>query len=425
MLQHRAKLYQTKQHKTKLGSHLLLSSSLLSSSLLSSSLLSSSLLSSSLLLMTGQSAFADTGSQTDESANVEQGGWIDGLLENLGADGEYNQDKMIDFSVLPGPFYNPEMSFGVGVSAIGLYQVDKEDQVSQLSTLIINGFASANGALGIAVANKTFLQQDRLRFYVDAVIADAPEVYYGRGYDENRQDDNKVTFDNQQVSLAPSLRKRISAQSFIGIGMDFNYSSADDIDRGQSMVDSSMLVESSRSVGASLLVNYDSRDSVLSPRSGRLVELDSKRYRQEFGSQTDFNVQSLLYSEYLSIGESGDVLAWQVHGRFTQGDVPWDQLSALGGGGLLRGYNSGRYRDEQMLLAQVEYRLNLPGRHGMVFWGGAGGLADNIDKLSADELLPTAGVGYRFEVKPKVNLRLDMGFGNGDSGFYFNVNEAF
>lgn len=359
------------------------------------------------------------------SAKEDEVSWIDGLLENLGVDGEYNQDKVIDFSVLPGPFYNPEMSFGIGVSAIGLYQVDKDDEVSQLSSLIINGFTSANGALGVAVENKTFLQQDSLRFYVDAVIADAPEVYYGTGYQDNRQDGNKVTFDSRQLSLSPSLRKRISAQSFIGVGMDFNYTATDDIDNGESIVDSSILIESSRSVGINLLVNYDNRDSVLSPRSGRLVELDSTWYRQEFGSETDFNVQSLLYSEYLSIGESGDVLAWQVHGRFTQGDVPWDQLSLLGGGGLLRGYNSGRYRDEQMLLAQVEYRLNLAGRHGMVFWTGAGTIADDIAHLSTDELLPTGGVGYRFQVKPKVNLRLDMGFGNGDSGFYFNVNEAF
>lgn len=177
---------------------------------------------------------------------------------------------------------------------------------------------------------------------------------------------NKVTFDSHQFSVAPSLRKRISAQSFVGVGMDFSYTATDDIDDGESTVDSSVLIESSRSVGVNLLVNYDSRDSVLSPSAGRLVELDTNWYRQEFGSQTDFNVQSLLYSEYLSIGESGDVLAWQVHGRFTQGEVPWEPLSMLGG------YNAGRYRDEQMLLAQVEYPLNLPGLHGMVFFFGGG-----------------------------------------------------
>ena len=376
----------------------------------------------SILVLSGGFTFS---LQAQDSTEERELGWVEGLLQDLGADGEYNSDKLIDFSVLPGPFYNPEMSLGIGVSAIGLYQVDDNDDVSQLSSLIINGFSSVNGALGVAIANKTFLKQDTLRFYLDAEVTDAPDVYYGIGYNENRQDTNKVTFDNRHFSLAPSLRQRISAQSFVGAGFDFSYTSAGDIDDGSSVIDSAVLLESSRSVGVNILINYDTRDSVLSPSSGRLIELDSRWYSKVFGSETEFYVQSLLYSEYLGVGTSGDVLAWQVHGRFTQGDVPWDQLSKLGGGSLLRGYNSGRYRDEQMLLAQMEYRLNLAGRHGMVFWAGAGALANEVVNLSVDELLPTAGVGYRFQVKPKVNLRLDMGFGNGDSGFYFNVNEAF
>ncbi|ELV0770718.1 hypothetical protein SFF50_003939 [Salmonella enterica] len=39
--------------------------------------------------------------------------------------------------------------------------------------------------------------------------------------------------------------------------------------------------------------------------------------------------------------------------------------------------------------------------------------------------LPSAGVGYRFEFKPRVNVRLDYGVGKGSSGFYFQVGEAF
>ena len=36
------------------------------------------------------------------------------------------------------------------------------------------------------------------------------------------------------------------------------------------------------------------------------------------------------------------------------------------------------------------------------------------------------GIGYRWEFKKNVNVRLDYGFGkNGQSGFIFNINEAF
>jgi hypothetical protein len=34
-------------------------------------------------------------------------------------------------------------------------------------------------------------------------------------------------------------------------------------------------------------------------------------------------------------------------------------------------------------------------------------------------------IGYRLTVQPRMNLRLDYGFGRESSGFYFNFNEAF
>lgn len=48
-----------------------------------------------------------------------------------------------------------------------------------------------------------------------------------------------------------------------------------------------------------------------------------------------------------------------------------------------------------------------------------------LHHLDDGRWLPSAGVGYRFEFKPRVNVRLDYGVGKGSSGFYFQVGEAF
>ncbi|MEH6452883.1 MAG: BamA/TamA family outer membrane protein, partial [Psychromonas sp.] len=242
---------------------------------------------------------------------------------------------------------------------------------------------------------------------------------------DNHVDDNKIDYNYQQFSANPMWLQRLNDKSFAGIGFDFNYSSGEDFDSLDSSVDYSELEESSRSVGANFLLNYDTRDYVLNPSDGRLLQMNTYFYRQFLGSKTDFEVYDLMYSEYMPIARDSDVLAWQIRSRLTHGDVPWDQLSKIGGGSLLRGYNIGRYRDKQMLLAQAEYRMNLTGRHGMVFWSGIGMVADQVSDFSTDEILPSAGVGYRFEVKPRVNLRLDLAFAKNETGFYFNVNEAF
>ena len=96
-----------------------------------------------------------------------------------------------------------------------------------------------------------------------------------------------------------------------------------------------------------------------------------------------------------------------------------------GDGRRLRGYYQGRYRDKDVVSGQVEYRKKLNWRHGYVLWLGAGALGRNIDDMRHHPILPNAGVGYRFEVKPAMNIRLDLGFGRESAGFYFQIAEAF
>lgn len=117
---------------------------------------------------------------------------INKLLNDLGADGEFDASKPMDWSVLPGPFYNPERSFGVGISAVGLYQIDKNDTRSQPSSLTFNGLVSINGSLGVQMLSKTFLKEDRFRAYIDAEIEDSPDVFYGLGIENGQQNDRKI-----------------------------------------------------------------------------------------------------------------------------------------------------------------------------------------------------------------------------------------
>ena len=91
---------------------------------------------------------------------------------------------------------------------------------------------------------------------------------------------------------------------------------------------------------------------------------------------------------------------------------------------VMRGYYKGRYRDKHMASAQVELRQHVWKRSGITVWGGAGSVFH--DKHSAKHVLPNFGVGFRWEFKKNVNVRLDYGFGKaGQSGFIFNINEAF
>jgi len=62
-------------------------------------------------------------------------------------------------------------------------------------------------------------------------------------------------------------------------------------------------------------------------------------------------------------------------------------------------------------------------KSGFVAWIGGGTLGETVGDFN--KWLPNVGFGYRFEVQPRMNLRVDIGFGKESRGFYFNFNEAF
>ena len=91
----------------------------------------------------------------------------------------------------------------------------------------------------------------------------------------------------------------------------------------------------------------------------------------------------------------------------------------------MRGYYEGRYRDKCAMDAQIELRQHVWKRNGVAVWAGAGTIFPRFSEFTPKHILPNYGFGYRWEFKKRVNVRLDLGFGKHQTGFIFNINEAF
>ncbi|MGI9895322.1 BamA/TamA family outer membrane protein [Vibrio natriegens] len=367
--------------------------------------------------------------QHEQTKYQQYQAWLEDLLLELGADGQFDPEKGVDWSVMPGPFYTPEKKFGIGVSAVGLYKPDINDMDSQPSSITINGFGSINGAYGISINNANYLKNDQYRLFVDAELTDSPDVFHGFGVDAGMHNE-RVDYNRRSYSASITGMTRILPNTYLGMGLSFSHNEASNAKQENTNTpwigdDFAEFPETQRNIGGLLSVTYDSRDFALNASKGRLIELEYQNFSTELGSDNDFERVRFNYSDYHALSLIPGVLAWQVRAESNFGDVSWDQMAMLGGAEALRGYEQGQYRDRNMLISQVEYRQPLSGRHGMVYWLGAGTLAEEFDQLGQDKWLYSVGVGYRFEIKQRVNLRLDMGFGNDQSGFYFAINEAF
>jgi hypothetical protein len=159
------------------------------------------------------------------------------------------------------------------------------------------------------------------------------------------------------------------------------------------------------------------------------VELAATFFGSYLGGQNDYQVYEFDIRKYQQIKRPGQTLAFQLRGRFGMNDIPYGEMSQPGTPFDLRGYTWGRYRENSMLFALAEYRLMFLkknkelGRHGVVLFAGAGAIGREVSEFT--DWLPCVGIGYRLEVQPRMNLRIDFGFGLESTGFYFNFNEAY
>lgn len=109
-------------------------------------------------------------------------GEVDGWLNKLGASDSFDASKGIDWGVMPGPFYTPELGLGIGTAVVGMYRPDPNDTVSQNSTLTLSGYFSSTGAFGITMQNYAFFADDRWRFFLNGALTDTPTYYWGQGF---------------------------------------------------------------------------------------------------------------------------------------------------------------------------------------------------------------------------------------------------
>ena len=350
---------------------------------------------------------------------------IDHWLAPLGASQTFDPGHGIDWGIMPGPFYTPELGVGLGMVVAGLYRPDADDHISQNSSVTLSGYASSTGAAGLHLNNYSFYDNDRWRLFTEATLNYTPTWYWGKGFAAGSHNGNRVKYISQEISLIPQLLRRIAPDTYLGAGWSLNNMQAGGIHNTfkpgpEQQADGRGVMSS----GPLLSLSYDSRDFVPNPHRGIDASLQYISYRRQTGSDTRFDAWTTHFSAYRSLDDKR-VVAFEINGAFTGGQVPWNMLPLLGDSNHFRGYYPGRYRDRDVLTTQLEYRQALSWRHGIVGWLGSGTMALGFSTLLAERWLPTVGAGYRFEFKPGMNIRLDYGVGKGSSAFYFQAGEAF
>ena len=330
--------------------------------------------------------------------------------------------KKFDFSIIGGPHYSTDTKLGLGLVAAGLYKTDRTDSTLPFSNVSLFGDVSTVGFYLIGIRGNHIFPQDKFRMDYTLHFYSFPSYIWGLGYDMGNNDANKTELERWQIQLKSNFLVRIAQNIYMGPMFSLDFIEAKKLERPELI---GYMDRKISNLGIGFAVVADSRDVITNPHKGYYINL-TQCFRPKFlGNDYAFSTTDLRMSYYRNVWKGG-MLAGELRTEFNWGNPSWAMMAKLGSSYSMRGYYEGRYRDKHKMEGQIELRQHLWKRNGAVFWIGAGNVFDKFSSLRLSRTLPNCGLGYRWEFKKDVNVRLDYGFGkDGQSGFMFNINEAF
>lgn len=327
---------------------------------------------------------------------------------------------------LPVIWYTPETSFGFGALGMRLFSLDPGDTSVRTSNVQMYALYTLNKQLLISPSYTLFFKGEKYSLRGNIAYFKFPRFYYGIG--NQLPEENEELVDYTLFRLENRLLRKLNKQIFAGL--QWNYYQVFNVGQAEGG-----LLETNKPLGwngyrvsgLGAAVVLDTRDIVVNPSRGAYLEAGTLFNGKIFGSQHQFSELTIDARKYIQLHPNRHILALQGYGRFTQGAVPFLQLSNLGGAELMRGYYEGRYRDKQFIGGQAEYRMPIWWRFGAAAFAGLADVAPEIDEFRLSSFKPSYGLGLRFMVNPKekVNIRLDYAWGQQTSGFYLEITEAF
>lgn len=352
------------------------------------------------------------------------------LLENILNKALENKDsvapeKRSSLNAYPYIFYTPESQLAFGAGGIYIFYFDKSKELKP-SKIGFGGYYSTNKQYNVSLNPELYLFRNKLYIETPVSFGYFINKFWGAG-DQTVEYEN-ASYSQETFSAVANIQvpPRLFSADRTGIIVDYDYTNVVDKMGNEFLESDSVRGKNGGQVlgvGGDLV--WDSRDNIFFPNTGGY-----QYFKIVFYPGIGDHVYSMLELDVRTFASiSPDhVFAFNLFVQSATGDVPFYKLPSLGGQNRMRGYFSGRYRDNFYGMVQAEYRQYIWKRLGVVAFAGVGNVSETIIDYNFSTLKYSGGIGFRFlfNKEQKVNLRMDIGFGNdGNSGIYFGIQEAF
>lgn len=320
-----------------------------------------------------------------------------------------------------------DWSFGAG-GTFTFYTAHKKDSITRTSSISFLGSYSLRKQFLFTINGPVFFPGEKYILNSHFSFSSFPDRFWGMG--NETADSNVEEYDFRQFYIHLHGERLLARKIFAGLIYDFQRVMDINIKSGGLFEQQNIAGSKPYQVsGLGLSLSWDKRNNTFWPNRGHFISVQATHYTSLLLSNhrytniiTDLRLYKRIWRQ--------QILAIQGYGFFNTGtDVPIRSIASLGGADRMRGFFSGRYRDNDLFSLQAEYRVPVYKRLSAVGFAGTGDVAGRFSTVSLQRLKYSYGGGLRFAVNKneKLHVRLDYGVGSGkgNNGFYVQFGEAF
>ena len=339
----------------------------------------------------------------------------------LSAAEKQDSTKRVNFAAIPFLNYNKTIGFKFGVLAQAYYKVNLADTISPSSSSGIMALYTTNNSYFTTLFQRLYLNEDRWRILAAIGLGNFNYQYW---QDFPGIGGTFIGFSTGANFGFFQVERQVYKNLYAGVsGILTQANTTYDL---PDFFPDTLKNDARNMNNLGYLINFDKREHQVNPYGGYNIEFKNNFYRTWMNSGNNFEKFEFTYNHYYKIINEKNILATRVKAIIATGDVPFQGQSVVGQDDI-RGYSSGKYRDNQVYAIQAEYRWRFYKKFGMVGFAGIASAVKHFNDIFSSELLPGAGVGLRYMMieKERINIGLDVAKGKGDWGLYFRIGESF
>ncbi|MGV3684465.1 MAG: BamA/TamA family outer membrane protein [Daejeonella sp.] len=337
------------------------------------------------------------------------------------------------FLALPVLGYAQETGVEFGAVSLYSFYTDRTDTLTRASRLTGVATFTTKSQSNFQLKSDIWSPGNNYHYTSELRYKNFPFNFYGTGNSTFQANEDRIT--QKLFRINAGAEKRFGKITYTGINASFeSYRFIDKAAGGIYTNDPSIVDRDGGKVlfiGVSQII--DNRNSNTYTTSGSYLKLNYSYAPGLFGGD-NFD-GGMFKADLRSFKSFSKKVVLGVNGLYQtigNGGTPFYLLPQMGNDEMMRGYYTGRYRDENLLALQAELRLRLNPRFGFVGFAGTGTVYGK-GNFRVGDLKPSLGGGFRyfFDIEKGLSVRMDYAFGEKrpgeerQKGFYLSLGESF